>query len=242
MKTALCLYGEPRDIDAAYNGILDNIIKPNNIEDIFCHFWHNHKDVGQLYNNTREDGSHLPGRIPTGKLIVPNLFVREETPALAYKLYNPKLCLFEQKYNWNWEQFSRPAFPDPSVIIPTQSMLYSIKQVHQLLSSYEDKIGSNYDAVIFMRPDLICREPIIVEEADLNQFNAINNCCHQGGINYWFGLSNRENMRIYACLFNNMHYVFAQGHNFIPEIIVGQWLKSNQININTCYPSYGVLR
>lgn len=243
MRIALCLYGEPRDIDKSYPMYKQHLIDPNGIEDVFCHLWHNNQDIGKLYNETRTDGSHLrKDGIRTGELIVPNLFVRAETPSLVYQLYNPKICQIEQKYIWKAEDFGRPEYTCQDVIPATQSMLYSVASVFGLMQSYETQMKFKYDAVIMCRPDLILKEDIAYHNRNLNVFHCINECSHVGGINYWFGLSNRDNMMKYASLFYNMRTVFNQGHKFIPEIIVGQWLDMNQIPISTNIRSYGVLR
>lgn len=234
MKIALCLFGEPRDIHRSYNDIINNIIAPNNIEDIFIHAWHTSENIGLPYN---------PDLNRITKELVIKIYVNKNTPQEIINTYNPKSIRIDKHLNFQTKTFSKPDFACEIVIPATQSMLCSINRCWNLLEEYEAACGTQYDAVVFTRPDIILKSPIDLSRFDLNQFTCNTECSHSGGVNYWMGLGNRQVMKHYAQLFHNMKLVFDTGIKFIPEIVVGRWIEDfGKIKLNPILPSYGVLR
>jgi hypothetical protein len=231
MKTALCFWGEPREIQNSYKGIYDNLIEPNNVTDIFCHFWHDQTRVGQMYSTTRVNGD-------TGPYRVPNLFVKADTPALVYQLYNPTACLFEKYRSWPIDKYIIPEYACRHMIPTSQSMFYSIKQSFSLLKS----TNKTYDYIISCRPDVILKTPINVAALDSNVFHSNTECGHSGGVNDWIGISNQDNMFAYARIFDEIDILFGDGYKMIPELLIGKQLRTYGIKNQQSFNSEGLLR
>lgn len=150
MKIALCLSGQPRGIPLCLSFIQNNIIKPNNISDVFFHAWHNEKDVGKFYNSAQSNQNGFVG------LVKPNT---EDTLVNTLK---PKLFLVEPQRDF---LHLRNLIQEPSA---NQEFLgsnfFSVWSANELKRQYEQEQGFLYDCVIRTRYDLFYNAPIKVKD------------------------------------------------------------------------------
>jgi hypothetical protein len=235
MKTALCLFGEPRDVDKTYHQYKKTLMDPNGVEDVFVHGWHDHAGVGQLYNPSKESD---------GRYSVPNVFIRAETPALLYQLYNPKKCFLERQKKFNWQEFAHPDFDNPHVTHATVSMLWSAKKSIELMLDYEEENGILYDRIILLRSDIVFYPDSVFNftQADPNTSYFLDQNNHPGGLNYWFVYGSRDRIINYSRMYYNLAEI-RKATAFIPQLVVGYYCrKMLGWNCNDSLPVIGLLR
>lgn len=148
MKIAVCISGQPRGLPNACDFILDNLIKPNNIGDIFIHTWYDKNMEGQSFDSAQPGQSgNLGGWYPN-------------TPDYLISKLNPKKLLYEAPKSF--DEFSHLQNRETAIQTRLASMFYSAYKANQLKQDYEQANHFKYDLVIKTRIDLFYNEPIIL--------------------------------------------------------------------------------
>lgn len=221
MKAAICISGQPRDIDVGVEQVLKNIVKHNiNINfDIFCHAWTPESD--NLWD-TAQDHQRLEVGVQKKKACETILSVLQ-----------PKLWLFEKQVDFsNYTKFfnSHPTAKQASLA----SNFYSVYAANNLKRQYEIMHNFVYDCVIRMRYDLFFNKPVdvslykglfedkIVVPANYqrDQDRIHWNIRNKGMVDV-FGLSSSENMDKYSQTFLHMPSVNQEYFPPFGEVYLG---------------------
>lgn len=160
MKIALCISGQPRGLHVNIQRLLDGLVKPSGIEDIFIHTWFDEALVGVPFNSAQ------PGQ--SGKVGTWAYNTIELLEAL-----NPKALLYESPKRYEHLEHLENL---PSVI-QTQiaSNVYSVYMANLLRKEYELQNDFQYDLVIKTRIDINYHRPHnIVEHLDNDWQNVLH--------------------------------------------------------------------
>lgn len=200
MKIALCLSGQPRFIEKAYQSIYENILEPNS-PDVFVHTWFDPaaREPFRDNNNWQNFQNNKP---------------LENTPELIQRLYNPVLCQYEAPgtfKNSKWDlthtrDVYMPGLTDPGaekyLVDTMHSMWYSIYQSNLLKERYRLTNDMDYDYVIRCRFDSLLSMKI-----QCDQYNP--SILRIGGVkpfpeqvSDWFAFGNGTHMNVYSNVFN----------------------------------------
>jgi hypothetical protein len=234
MKTALCLYGQPRNINQKINQIIQNVVEPNNC-DVFVHAWFDSSDRNikklcpgyehrQLEANTENILLNLN---PKENLIESQKeFNNPHIPQITE--YNIKKCFdYGMKYALN--DFSK------NTIFRCYSMWYSIYQSDMLRQLYELKTGIKYDCVIRMRYDNTPNARLLVQNYDLNYYYNYDVNQPEPLVNDWFNFSNSYNMSVSSSLFIHIERLIKEcldEHKYwCNELLLYQHLRNNNVNV-----------
>lgn len=263
MKIALCLSGQPRNLERAFDTVREAIIRDYPI-DVFAHFW---KGEAPVDPNDPNLGDMKAAEDP-------------EVFKKALQLYRPKLWLFEEQpdfscnqyftetYGQDWQQYGLE-FPLNNLEVWAQykdrlfntygdrphnmiSQLTSWQRSNQLKKTWEQIHGFKYDCVIRMRTDFVIGNVMNWEVADLNSLHVVggpHDCQHHASkgddfaINDWFGFANSEIMDYYASLIDRMpYYYYKDKVRCVVEVMLGWHIKSAGIPVTKLNVNSTILR
>lgn len=161
MKIALCLSGQPRFFNKGFDFINKFIITPNNITDIFCHFWFNEDDIGKIgFDNTSRTLSKENYR---------NDVIHHNTIDQIYKIYQPKKMMYEKQYDCNnfilRDYSTRSNLTNP---FATFSQYLSTHKTILLKEEFEKENNFQYNIVIKCRYDFKIDREIVVSNYENN--------------------------------------------------------------------------
>ena len=148
MKIALCLSGQPRGFPESLKFLVDNVIVPNNIEDIFIHSWFDENCINKTFDSSQP---HLDNKVGTWH---PN----------TVELFNqlkPKKILLESPRSF--DEFSNLDNIPPATQTKLASNFYSRYTSNNLKIQYEKENNFIYDLVIVTRPDILYHNKVIVD-------------------------------------------------------------------------------
>mgnify|MGYP000939573819 CR=1 FL=1 len=224
MKTALCFFGQPRDVIGCYNNIVKNIIMPNSIEDIFIHVWWR-PEFEMIGYSVNTDNSGRRSYMTRSFLN----FINDN--------YKPKKILIgndlEVKFHSS-NDISKDCNISASLdrLFP---MFYSRQTSCYLKNEYKKETGINYDAVIIIRFDDYIKREIKLENFDLSVINVpvlwSRNLVDINYVSDIITFGNEKNIDIYCDIYSNIPKIsFQITDRFISERIIGEWFKMNKIN------------
>jgi len=189
MRTALCLYGQPRNIKENWNHIFENTVKPNNA-DIFLHTWFDPKDL-RLHKMTPGHESKMvdPETINFCKNL-PNLVSFDIEEQIEF---NPKIVSTTEENIeacWPWSRvYDRDTFIRDRVKCG-YSMWYSIYKSIMMKEIYSQTMGFEYDCVILSRFDVSPRKIVKINEFDLEKLNSGYQKLPRDEVNDWYMFAN----------------------------------------------------
>lgn len=233
MKTAVCLYGQPRNLNNKISSILTNVIEPNNA-DVFFHAWFDEND-----RNIKKMCSGYENKVlePNTKNLLEalnpvNFKIEKQKHFKNHDIqevteYNIKKC-YDYGLKYSLKDFS------DNTIYRCYSMWYSIFKSINMKYLYELENGFKYDSVILMRYDNTPNNKFLVLNFTINDFY-LNYDVGQVDIhvNDWFNLSNSKNINVASQLFFNIENLINQclkeyGY-WCNELLLYSHLKNNNI-------------
>lgn len=226
MKVALCFSGLPRNIKDTYKSIYENLLVPNNIEDVFFHTWEceDKQNIGNQYEDYIYDKSDQEFMFEKYQ---PKRYIEE--PQGSYK---------NDPNNLSDDVLSKYERPDITKCSDKQSQFYSQYQAVKLITDYQKDNGFVYDAVIKMRFDLIFFNPIIVKNLDLQIvyiLNFMTNMETELMINDWMAVGSYDNIQKYAEVWINLKLLLDQGVRIFPEELMAKNLINYGIEVNPVF-------
>lgn len=164
-KIALCISGQPRNVEEAYrDNIRKNLIEPNNITDIFVHCWWDWEWI-------------FPDMLPKYENRPLPLGIEKYSKAHVHYLYDPLVMRVEstRSYKEFVEEFyvHDPNFKGREKYnIRNAFFKYlSVYKANEIKNEFErDVLGKEYDIVVKMRFDARFEKPIILEDLDLDNY------------------------------------------------------------------------
>ncbi len=149
MRIALCLSGQPRKLPTNIPYLLDGLVKPSGITDIFIHSWFDESLVGQPFSSAQPAQSGQLG-----------VWLPDTVELLEY--LKPKKLLVEKPKSF--EQFSHLENLESAIQTQLASNFYSVYMANKLKSEYEAEQGFKYDLVIRTRVDCMYFKPHNITE------------------------------------------------------------------------------
>ena len=221
MRIALCFAGQPRNVQECYGSILNNIIVPNGIEDVFFHTWWQPRFETTGYNVG--DGTIV------GKL-------QKDSLNLIESLYTPKKSVVEddtlKKFHDEGDIKSQGI---PMVLTKTLFPIFYSRQASNLLKKqYAVENGIEYDAIIITRTDLFVRNKIKVDEMDLDFMNMTqykDTPFDPDRLGDTVVIGTEGNMNTYANIYDNLPLISTKMDEFDIHNIIGKWLIMNGISV-----------
>ena len=233
MRTALCLYGQPRDAAGVAFRIDANVIKPNNC-DVFFHAWY---DPSDLSIKKMTPGHEHRQHIRQLDDIIISLYqpkTREiETPR---KFHHKDFRASDENIEacWPWSKcYDRETFVKDRATC-AHSMWYSVMKSLLLKDLYSQQEGFTYDAVILSRFDVAPTQAVRVSDYDLTKLWTRNCVYPRGEVSDWFMLGNNEVMNVVAGTYLNVerHYKTIQS--------TGNRIWTNEAFLREQLASFGV--
>ncbi len=227
MRTAVCISGQPRNVEAGLEFIKPHLLKPNK-PDVFIHVWWDEDVVGTQIVNA---GGHVASRM-----------VRPGTLDYIMEKYNPIMMEFEEQIQFDEKNYNENKYPGITPFF-SLSQRYSIWKSHELKRMHEEKRGFKYDAVMKVRFDWAVYNPIYVENFDLSVINAPDRNPHPNGLDDTFAVSSSENMDIYSRLYFDIdEYYNEDGIPFCDELLLHHHLQKHGLGTATHPIKYDLLR
>lgn len=164
MKIALCLSGQPRNINAGWVNLNHTILQKNSKVDVFIHTWWDDSFVGKKFENAWADTLNS-GRskdvVPTPKEMSSE--VEHDTIDIIHELYQPKdICIDSPIVSFPESDYqlrsSRSAIDvnkewTENYFYNIDSMWYSVNKCNELKKKFEMEKEFLYDVVIRARFD-----------------------------------------------------------------------------------------
>lgn len=149
MKIALCLSGQPRNLEKNIPYLLNGLVEPSNITDIFIHSWFDESSIGTDFISSQpfQNGSLGSFSKDTVKLL---------------KSLNPKKYVIEKPNNFS--EFSHLENLPTAVQTHIASSLYSAYSCNNLKTQYEKENNFKYDLVIKTRIDCFYQKALNITD------------------------------------------------------------------------------
>jgi len=221
MNVALCISGQPRNVQVVYPHIYENLIEPNNA-DVFIHSWIDSNLIG-----------HRP--VSAGGVIASDI-IPDDIDKIILDLYQPTNHIFEPQIEFDGSRYEERKYPQ---IKPRSSISqrYSVFQSIQLALTH-----NNYDCIIRVRFDWAIASPIEVIDFDLSRLTCPDDCPHYTGINDQFAFANADIMACYGNLYHNLDTLYDRGVPFCDEILLYHHMRENHIDIAPIHIPYQIVR
>jgi hypothetical protein len=237
MKTALCLYGQPRNFHNNWPYLQHNIINNNSV-DVFFHCWFDEKDLV------------VSGSTMSGKFLHPNL--RNDLPLLtqskkfiieSQKLFYQKIVeLTDAQIDACWPNlYGNPSKTEfvKNMTKTQYSMMYSINQSILLKELYAQENQFEYDCVIVSRFDTSPKLPVMLHDLDMSKVTTCYGPLPRDEINDWFIIGNNKNMNIIGSIFLMLDYhrdnILKKGSMWTPEAYIREQTQLFNIAIDFKY-------
>lgn len=234
MRTALCLYGQPRSIKQNWKYIQENIVNPNNA-DIFLHTWFNPEDLnlhkmtpGHEYRSFDSDTlNFINGLNILSSKIEKQIDFNDKFISVSEA--NVEAC-------WPWSNvYDREDFIRNRVR-SHYSMWYSINQSIMLKEMYSQQNRFEYDCVILSRFDTSPKISVDVSKFDNKNLNSGYHQLPRGEVNDWFMFSNNINMNIVGSTFLFIDYyrnlIIDKNEIWTNEAYLRDQLRTFNINVD----------
>lgn len=234
MRTAFCLYGQPRNFSENWRYLYNNVIAPNNA-DVFFHTWYNPNDV----NMHKMTPGHENRIFEYGL----DQILPDATKAVSYKIetqipfYGKSVMTSEENIEkcWPWSRgYDKDVFLKDRVK-SHYSMWYSINQTLTLKELYAQKNGFEYDCVIISRFDVSPKISVNVSKFNLNNIISGYEPLPRNEINDWFIISNNINSNIISSVFYTIDYhrnnIISNGGVWTNEAYLRDQLKLYGIGV-----------
>jgi len=210
MKIALCLSGQPRNVPECYNSMIDNLIIPNSIKDIFVFSWWRPE-----FENT----------INISKDVLN--FIKEK--------FKPKKFMVENDLEKKWHPRESIVSTAENDLFPRVfAMYYARYRCNLLRKEYCAENNIQYDAIVFSRFDNYFHNKININEFDLTAANSTADRNKPQDINHVNDLiivGNEKAANVYAEIYNNLPLISSKITHFYGEAINGAWFKLNNISV-----------
>tara|TARA_R110000796_G_scaffold162661_1_gene279637 strand:- start:2122 stop:2805 length:684 start_codon:yes stop_codon:yes gene_type:complete len=216
MKIALCLSGQSRFLEKAYNEVIYPYLLNNNQVDVFIHSWSVDKEIidGGFVNG----GGHI-----MGEPLPPNHNDK------VISLYNPTSHLIEPQIEFEYGKYPERTMPGIRSDY-LYSQFYSVFKCNNLRKIYQTKTGIKYDWVVRSRFDIKLNTPINFN-VDNTQLIIPNGCFNPNGYVDCFAMSNEKVMDVYCGLYNNIDYIMENTDtSFCGEFLLRKHLNSNNLS------------
>ena len=136
MKISLCLSGQPRALPDSCNHLIEKLLVPNNIKDVFIHCWYDKRfDNAPIQGNCRNNGVFMP-----------------ESDRYLENNLHPKKMMVEPPRTFDEFKHFTSQYVDETHIA---SAAYSTMMSNKLKQEYEKENGFLYDVVIKTRIDIL---------------------------------------------------------------------------------------
>ena len=237
MKIALCLSGQPRDVDIIYP-ILKQTVIDNNDVDAFVHTWWDPDDLSHH--------SVIPDR--THKTFASNSLKR------IYELYQPKRMAHEKPKFWTreyeirekqleegpgWARDVEGGLEEGKKYLcnMTNSMWYSIMMSNLYKEQYAVENAIEYDYVVRCRFDFAPHGIINFPVLNLRDDEIL---CHSTGLPYemphdWFAIGRTEAMNAYAGTYHYINGIIKQSNEldgwWCNELHIKHHMRNNNIKV-----------
>lgn len=237
MRVALCISGQPRFVEYAYQNIKQTLIDPNNA-DVFVHCWYDESLIGKHFVNYAEWANGWNYSTQNSKYPA-------YVDKIIQKLYQPKKFIFEN------EKIIKDSIVPLDYILTTDNarhysreyfvnMIYSswlsIMKCNTLKEEYRLENDIQYDYVIRARFDSTLNRPVVCSQYDKNILwtDKKIHTLPPRMIEDWFGFSSNENMNIYSSAFNYIQRVVNDVNKidkiFCSETLVYEMMSKMNIN------------
>lgn len=140
MRIALCISGQPRMLSANIPILLNGLVNPSNITDIFIHTWYDPSLVGKEFESAQPGQSNKLG-----------IWAQDTIPLL--ESLRPKKLMIEKPKSF--EEFNHLENLPSAIQTHLASNVYSVYKANILKSEYECSNGFKYDIVIKTRIDCV---------------------------------------------------------------------------------------
>jgi hypothetical protein len=202
MKIALCVSGQPRNVDRGIENILQNMKFDF---DIFAHAWwdnESHKTTfkKRLWNGVDDEVSE---------------FVQNDWISEMYNKFDVKKIVIEEQ-----KQFDVPELLEKRKLKFTNTFnvcsgLYGIWKCNQLKKDYELENNFMYDWIIRIRYDFGLAEPLNIDNFDNNFVYIPSDNSHKYGFNDQFAVGSSLNMDIYSGVFPKIEQILKSNNSGI---------------------------
>ena len=214
MKIALCLSGQSRFLEKAYNEVIYPYLLNNNQVDIFIHSWSVDKKLSGGFVN---GGGHIMG----GPLS-PN------HDSKVISLYKPTSYLIEPQIEFEYGKYLERTMPGIRSDY-LYSQFYSVLKCNNIRKTYQAKTGTKYDWVVRSRFDVKLDSPINFN-IDNTQLITPKGCFNPEGYVDCFAMSSENVMDVYCDLFNNIDNIMdSTDIRFCGEFLLRKHLNSNNL-------------
>lgn len=227
-RIALCLSGQPRNVEKGFEYIKRNLIDCNDV-DIFTHTWDTPADIGKDFINPTNN-------IKCGEAVDENL------SDLILDLYSPTVAKFEEQIVFDEKDYGDRAFMGvkPAWIL---SMWYSIQAANQLQQQYSNDHGIQYDITIRTRFDWAINEPLVMEELIADTMICPRDCFSPDGFNDQFVAGPTSLVNSYSDLYNHIEeYYRFDRQPFCNEILLKHHLTKHHLKMQPIPIGYGLIR
>jgi hypothetical protein len=228
MKVAVCVSGQPRNVEKAYHEhILPNLLELNQ-PDVFVHCWFDPAQAGKPYINA---GGH-----------VASTPIPERIDQVIRRLYQPTMTIFQKQIEFDEKDYNERKYPG---IVPFYSLSqrYSIFHAEMLKRQWERDRKFVYDAVVRLRFDYALHDKIHASEFDMEYLNLPNRCPHPNSVDDTFAISSSPNMDIYASLHTYIdEYYREDGITFCDELLLAHHLQKHDVSVRKHNISYDLMR
>jgi len=204
-KTALCLYGQPREVYRIWPRINSNLVVPNNC-DVFFHTWYNPMDLSMKKlcpgHENRRFHDNLNINLP--KITNPKKYIIEQQKTFPEK---PNWKITDKTFEacWPWASVYNKETFIKDRNFAHQSMWYSIAKSISLKEEYSIENNIKYDCVILSRFDVYPRH-LNIGEYDMSILHSHGDPKPRGEVSDWFMFSSNSNMNIVSSLYNCLDF------------------------------------
>ena len=229
MNIALCLSGQPRDLEEGINSLKKNILNcnPNYQFNIFAHCWYDETLIGKPFDSAQKLQDKKMGVWKTN------------TPELIHSL-KPKDLWFE--YPQEFKEFHSLTLTDDASQSKMASLFYSIWQANEMKKNYEKVNRMTFDLVIRSRYDLFFYQSLDIKSLNLpakdfilspSRFQEIRQNVFNGGktLTDLFAVGTSKSMDVFCGVYPNFKNLYtelrANGEPPYGENFLGRHVRTN---------------
>lgn len=153
-KIAVCVSGQPRGIPYTLYPLMEKLLKPNNITDVFLHSWFDPKQVGNVWNSIQPHRNNENKNLGSAVHVKDVGYIKPDMDKTIVDFLKPTKHIIEPQRDfseYNTILSKKDSRCDPEILV---SMFYSMWMANQLKTQYELEENFKYDIVVRVRTDM----------------------------------------------------------------------------------------